>query len=236
LTAARDLFAKMPELPGCMLSFDALHTTHQTMETVVIEKRADYLMQVKDNTPALKASLEAALNRSRPGQVETAETVALEHGRIEWRSIELVPISPLETGWPHTHQLARVTRRTEILRREQVVHERSEQALYVSSASVATSSPDTVLARIRGHWGIENGLHHRKDRSMDEDRNRASAQGIGRVMCCIRSAAALIWGRAKESAGVVRRRLSCKPQMLIGLLESASIADWERRVRPYKTA
>lgn len=225
----------MPELPGCKITFDALHTTHRTMETVVIEKQADCLMQVKDNTPALKSSLERVLSKSKPAQIETAKTVGLEHGRIEKRSIELVPLSPLDSGWPHTHQVARVTRHTELLRREQVVKTRSEQALYVGSASAAATSAPEVLKQVRGHWGIENRLHHRKDRSMDEDRNRASARGIGRVMCCIRSFAALIWDRAKESAGVVRRRLGCKPHMLIALLESSTLAAWERRVQPYKT-
>ena len=121
------------------------------------------------------------------------------------------------------------------LTREQVVKTRSERTLYVGSASAAASSAATVLQLVRGHWGIENCLHHRKDRSMDEDRNRASTRGIGRMMCCIRSFAALIWTRAKESAGVVRRRLGCKSQMLIALLQSSTVAAWERRVKPYKT-
>jgi len=67
-----------------------------------------------------------------------------------------------------------------------------------------------VLKLVRGHWGIENRLHHRKDRSMDEDRCRSSAAKTGRVMCCLRSIAALVLGRANESLSVVQRRFCRK--------------------------
>jgi hypothetical protein len=38
------------------VTFDALHTNRKRMETLVVEKQADCLMQVKDNTPALLES------------------------------------------------------------------------------------------------------------------------------------------------------------------------------------
>ena len=205
------------------------------MERTVVEKRADYLIQVKNNTPALKSSLEQALKR-KSEQIRTAERLDFEHGRLEWRSIELAPLSPAETGWPHTHQVARVNRHTQIMRDGEVIDEREEQSLYVGSASAAISSPAEVLARIRGHWHVENGLHHRKDRSMDEDRNRASERGIGRVMTCFRSLAALLLARGKESTRVLQRRLSGKPHLLLHLLKSSGPAEWEKRAKPYAPA
>ena len=42
---------------------------------------------------------------------------------------------------------------------------------------------------------------------MDEDRNRASAKGIGRVMSCLRSWSALILRRTKETKDVGQRQL-----------------------------
>jgi hypothetical protein len=82
----------------------------------------------------------------------------------------------------------------------------------------------------------ENGLHHRKDRSMNEDRNRASRKGCARVMCCIRSIAALVLGRAKECLSVVQRRLSQKTHLVLGLLSCHSVEEWERLYKPYRRA
>ncbi len=91
------------------MTFDALHTNHKRIETVVVEKQADCLMQVKNNTPALQKSLLLAFER-KSDQCRTTEDIGYGHGRIETRTLEMVPISPLETSWPHTHTACRVKR------------------------------------------------------------------------------------------------------------------------------
>jgi hypothetical protein len=203
------------------------------METVVVGKRADYLIQVKDNTPALARSLERLLDRKRAGHL-TAELPDYGHGRIETRKLRMAPISPVQTGWPHTHVACRVSRYVEKLRREEVVECTEDHSLYVASFPSEAHTPERVLGFIRGHWGIENELHHPKDRSMDEDRCRASESGIGRVVSCIRGLVAQISRRTKESLGVIRRRFGNRQHLLVKLLSSTSLADWERRCRPYK--
>ena len=46
-----------------------------------------------------------------------------------------------------------------------------ETAYYVSSVSRARANADQLLALIRDHWGaIENGVHHVRDTTFDEDR------------------------------------------------------------------
>jgi len=225
----------LPELPGCVLTFDALHTIGKTMEKTVIEKQADFLVQVKGNTPDLRRRVKRVLNKNQ-AHARCARTVDGEHGRIEMRRIELVPTSPGQTHWPHTHLVCRVTRDREVLRRGQTVSQSHEEALYVASFAATTYRPEQVLHLIRTHWSIENCLHHRKDRSMDEDRCRASERGIGRVMCCIRSIAALVLGRAKESLSVVQRRFSRKTHLILALLRCNSLQEWERSYRPYRLA
>ena len=217
------------------MTFDALHAVKETIETVVVDKLGDVLICVKDNASALRSCVEKHLNRRRK-TVWKAETVDHAHGRIERRSVEMAPISPAKTGWPHTHTACRVTRVRQLIRRGETVETSREQVVYIGSFSADARSPEEVLELVRGHWGIENRLHHRKDRSMDEDRNRASASKTGRVMCCLRSIAALVLGRAKESLSVVRRRLSRKTHLIIGLLSSRSLEEWERKYKPYKLA
>ncbi len=201
----------------------------------MIGKRADYLVQVKDNTPALDASIERAFKRHIDDTL-TAETFDFEHGRIEERKLEMVPLSPVDTGWPHTHLACRVERERWLQRGGETVEHTWEQSHYVASFPACARQPEQVLQLIRGHWSIENELHHPKDRSMDEDRCRASEAGAGRVLSCIRSFVAQVSRRAKESLGVIRRRFAGKPHLLLKLLTSNSLADWERRHRPYKMA
>ena len=225
----------MGDIAGTVVTFDALHTNRKRLETLVVEKQADCLMQVKDNTPALLESLVQAFD-NKADQRRISEDLAYGHGRIETRILEMIPISPLETQWPHTHVACRVERHVEKLRRGEVVERTHDQSIYVGTFAIDTCTPERVQQFARGHWGIENGLHHPKDRSMDEDRCTASETGIGRVVSCIRGLVALVSRRTKESLAVIRRRFAGKPHLLINLLASTTLANWEQRCKPYKTA
>lgn len=203
------------------------------MERVVVEKNADFLVQVKGNTPNLKEALEYAL-RKNAQSIQTAKTMDKGHGRIETREIEVLPITPVLTGWPHTHTVCRITRHREKIRRGTVVNSSQETSLYVGSFASVHYSPKQLLRVIREHWTIENCLHHRKDRSMNEDRCRAAEKGIGRIMCCIRSTVAMLLGRAIESLKVVQRRLASNAHLLIRLIKSTSPNQWLNSCKPYK--
>lgn len=216
-----------------MVTFDALHANHQTMGQVVGDKHLDYLIQVKDNAPNLAAAVEAGLRRCQ-GERRCARTVDCGHGRIDIRELEMAATSPVDTGWPHTHTVCRVTRDREVRRRGETVSQSQETALYVASFPATAHAPEHVLGLIRGHWSIENGLHHRKDRSLDEDRNRAATKGIGRVMCALRSIVATVLGRATEPLSTVQRRFSGKPHLILKLLFCRSLTQWEQTCRPYR--
>lgn len=228
----QELISAAGALPGCLLTFDALHAVRRTFEMTVVDGHADFLVCVKGNAEDLRRSAERIL-RQRAGEVQRARTVDKGHGRIDSRQLEMVATTPVETGWPHTHVVCRVTRQREVRRRGQTVGTSCEQAYYVGSFAANRYTPEQVLGLIRGHWSIENGLHHRKDRSMDEDRKRTSGKGYGRVMCCIRSVVALVLGRARESFSVVQRRLSSKVHMLLGLLSCRNVQHWEQLCEPY---
>jgi hypothetical protein len=217
------------------VTFDALHTNGARIEKVVVTKRADCLLQVKDNTPALVEALERAL-ADGGSLLRSAEQFDYGHGRIETRSLEMVPVSPLQTAWPHTHVACRVKRHVERLRRGQVVNCSDETALYVATFPFEAYTPARVLRFIRDHWNIENQLHHPKDRSLDEDRCRASEAGIGRVISCIRGLVTQVSRRTAESMRKISRRLANRQHLLLKLLSSTHLADWERCCAPYKPA
>jgi predicted transposase YbfD/YdcC len=215
------------------VTLDALHTVKETFERTVANRRADFLVCVKGNAPDLRRRLERILLH-HPAGIRRARTVEKGHGRIEIRQLEMASASPEETGWPHTHVACRVTRDRDTVRRGEIVSHSHEQVYFVGSFAETSRTAEQVLQLIRGHWSIENCLHHRKDRSMDEDRNRAGPRGTGRVMCCMRSVAAVVLGRSRESASAVQRRLSTKIHLVLGLLLCRSLTEWERSYKPYK--
>ncbi len=67
----------------------------------------------------------------------------------------------------------------------------------------ATSAAPDELARedlafiVRDHWGIENGLHHVKDRTWLEDRHWVRNKKTGAVLTMLRSVACCLARKAR---------------------------------------
>ena len=189
---------------------------------------------MKNNTWTLLQCIENVFEQ-KMDQARSAENLSPDHGRFEVRKLDMVPLSPVESGWPHTQVACRVERDRRQLRRGEVVGHGHEGGVLRGQLPCGLAGPFQVLQLVRRHWGIENELHHPKDRSMDEDRCRASEAGIGRTLSCIRGLVAQISRRTKEPLGVIRCRFARKPHLLLKMLESPSLAECERRCTPYKT-
>lgn len=87
-------------------------------------------------------------------------------------------------AFPYAAQVACVEREVFHVRRATTTIER---VYLISSLSRAAASPAQLLALNRGHWGIENRLHHVRDRAYDEDRCRARTGNMPRVLACFRN-------------------------------------------------
>ena len=53
-------------------------------------------------------------------------------------------------------------------------------------------SAEELLRLVRGHWQVENSLHHIKDRWWDEDRHYSKQDRVGEGMAVLRNAAVSI--------------------------------------------
>jgi hypothetical protein len=89
------------------------------------------------------------------------------HGRVELRTLKAVTVHHF--GFPHVAQVVQLTRKIRELGtrrwRTVVVHA-------VTSLTFALASPTRLADLIRGHWGIENGLHYVRDVTFAEDASR----------------------------------------------------------------
>lgn len=84
--------------------------------------------------------------------------------------------------FPFVAQVFRITRRSEEVKTGKV----STETIYgITSVSVEEFSAQDLLALTRKHWGIENGLHYRRDVTFKEDACRQTTTNGGRVLAVL---------------------------------------------------
>lgn len=105
------------------------------------------------------------------------------HGRIERRTLEATPILTAGQKWKGLRQGLRITR-------ERTVGEkRSVEVVYgITSLSMRRASAATLLAILRDHWQIENGLHYVRDVTLGEDACRVRSGTAPQVLAGLRNA------------------------------------------------
>jgi len=225
------LISRLPPLPDTVISLDALHATEQTMAQIPEQTGAHYLIQVKANCEHLRQQVAQACEHFAIAKLGFT-TCDKAHGRIEQRRLTVAPLNPVSTGKPHTWCAMRVERHREQRRAGQSHNASDSCAYYVGSFNPWRYSREQIAALIRGHWGIENALHHRKDRSMDEDRNTARFSGCAKVTVALRSITALLCDRGSESTRTLQTRLRGTPHTAIALLHTKSLTAWENHDQP----
>ncbi|MGW1070580.1 hypothetical protein ACWD4F_39525 [Streptomyces aureus] len=82
-------------------------------------------------------------------------------------------------AFPHAVQAVQIVRRRRIATTGKVTLER----IYGVTGLIAEQADATEIARrVRGHWGIENKIHHVRDTTYAEDASRVRAGTVPRAM------------------------------------------------------
>lgn len=158
-------------LKGCMVTIDAMGC-QKAIAARIAAQECDYALAVKNNQPALAAAIEgffeAAGQAGYQGVAHThARWVEKDHGRIETR--RCVVTDDLRClgdghGWAGAKTLVMVESTREI---KGVAG--AERRYYISSRLAGAEHMGAV---VRGHWGVENGLHWSLDVAFGEDQAR----------------------------------------------------------------
>lgn len=157
------------ELAGAVVTIDAMGCQRE-IASRIIEKKADYVLAVKENQPGLLADIKDSF------QMLTADAVAEEvdcgHGRVERRNCSIVAdLSLLERPleWASLQALVRI----ESERYHKVSGKTERETRYY----ITSLKPDArrLNGAIRQHWGIENKLHWVLDVGFGEDLDRKRA-------------------------------------------------------------
>jgi predicted transposase YbfD/YdcC len=153
-------------LEGCIVTADALHC-HAEMAKRIIDRKAAYVLALKENQSSLFADAKALLDAaSTAATAEQAATKAV-HGRAERRHAVVVRATALvkKHDFPGIVAVGRV----ELQRR---IAGRDEPAIVRHFLLSKAFSPARLIKITRAHWGIENQLHWVLDVVFDEDRAR----------------------------------------------------------------
>ncbi len=203
------------DLAGVTITADALHTQREHIRFLT-EKKAHFLLVVKDNQPTLSKLL-----RSLPWKDVTARHAARDtgHGRRELRVVKALTITDLDVDFPGAVQAARIMR----FRTNTRTGKLTRKTVYaITDLTSRQASPGRLGELARSQWGIENRLHYVRDTVFAEDASRIRTGRGPENMATLRNFAISILRRAgHHSIAAALRHLSYQPHTrpldLIGL-------------------
>jgi predicted transposase YbfD/YdcC len=189
LTAAPQLLAGR-ELRGTVTTVDALFTQRNLAQQIP-DQHGHYLMAVKRNQGNLYDAI-ALLFDEPPWIVSTKDAGYQVHsrpeknrGRLERRTLEASPSLSTYLHWPGVGQVMRRHYERILLRTGEV----SSEITYGITDLPATEVGAPQLEQLwRGHWTIENKVHHVRDVTMGEDANQTHTGTAPHVLAALRNA------------------------------------------------
>lgn len=214
------------EIARKVITADAMHT-QRGLAAQIVEAQADYVLPVKENQPRLYRNIQSlfAPDYPRPGfgKIETdfltAQRVNKGHGRLEIRTITTSEMLNTYAGWPGLLQVYRLERQFQWWRRGQCYRTSREVEFGISSLSRQQASPSRLLHIRRAHWGIETGLHYRRDVTLKEDATRMTVGNAGKVMAAINNLVLALIRQAKfHNAAQARRYFAAHISQAFALL------------------
>jgi predicted transposase YbfD/YdcC len=180
---------KALDLRGKVVMGDAL-LTQRDLSVQILQAEGEYVWLVKDNHPQLHQDIAAVFEPEvcvpgfspTPKDFQTARTTDKLHGRFEQRSITTSCVLRDYADWPGLEQVFKLERRivntkTGVLRCETVYG--------LTSLTAAQASPARLLGLVRDYWGIENGLHYRRDKTLHEDATRMTRATLAEGMAIL---------------------------------------------------
>jgi predicted transposase YbfD/YdcC len=203
---------------GALVTIDAMGCQKEIAQAIV-DKKADYVLTVKDNQPTLRANLEAyfqkALENDFSGLKHSSyETEDRGHGRHETRRYEII-VDPPEFsafGWAKLQAIGMCCRE-----RTSKGQTSTEVVFFIGSRKASAKVYGKAL---RNHWSIENNLHWQLDVNFSEDNNRVSRRRGAENLSVLRRLALSLLKQnpAKESIPCKRLRAALDPDFLREIL------------------
>jgi predicted transposase YbfD/YdcC len=217
------------EIAGKVITGDAIHT-QRAISAMIVARGGHYIWPVKTNQPRLYEDIERlfAPDHPKPGfgkittDFQTALKVNYGHGRLEKRTIQTSSMLNHYQDWPGLGQVYRLERKFDWVRQGKVFKSSCEIEYGITSLPIIAASPAQVLQFRRKHWGVETGLHYRRDVTFREDSTRMTIGAAGRILATVNNLViGLIKRAGHDNAAKARRYYDGHIVEAFGLLLTA---------------
>ena len=161
------------DIHGCIVTIDAMGCQRKIAEAIV-EGGGDYVLSLKGNQETMAQEVEAYFDWAEKQQYKGIrysyhESVDGGHGRVETRRCWSVG----DVDWFADRSKWKKLSSFGMVESERTVEEKTtvERRYFISSLD--GSNAEEFASAVRGHWGVENGLHWVLDMAFREDESRA---------------------------------------------------------------
>jgi predicted transposase YbfD/YdcC len=217
---------KQVNLSGAIVIGDAMHTQRDVSEQIVAGG-GNYLWTAKGNQPRLHWAIEklfvyeacnVKLGAPLSKEIRTASVVNKGHGRREKRTIWVSTQLNDYLAWPGVKQVFRLER---IIWHEKCQGSTREIVYGLTSLSPQQASPKKLIQLARRYWGIESGLHYRRDVTLHEDNTRLTLGQAGHNMAILNNIViGLCLRNGYNNLAHARRLFNAKPALAFKLILS----------------
>jgi predicted transposase YbfD/YdcC len=213
-------------LAGRTVIADAMHT-QKGLCRQVIDADGDYVLTAKENQARTRWAIEKlfipeACNLQKGAALSKGFRMAVQvkkgHGRIEKRTIlTSTELNEYLEDWPGLAQVFRV----ETIVWCAALHTRHIRYGFTSLCP-HQAGPERILELLCAYWGIESGLHYRRDVTLLEDATRLTVGDAGQVMAILNNLVIGFCLSQQKNVASARRWFDAQPKRALDLLLSAN--------------
>jgi predicted transposase YbfD/YdcC len=219
ITAIPKLLALL-DVSGAIVTIDAMGCQKEIAATIR-EGGGDYVLTVKDNQPHLLEDIERCFEQALDNDfvgLQHSEHIEVYkgHGRVETHHVYTIlhPEGIRDLAlWKDLRAITLICSK----RQEKGKEDTFELRYYIGSKAAKAAA---YARYVRGHWGIENGLHWVLDVSFDEDRSRMRTDHSAENMALLRRLALSLLKQhgGKGSIRGKRKQSGWNDQVLVEIL------------------
>lgn len=198
------------DLQGVVVSGDAMFA-QRNLSIQIVEAGGDYLWTVKGNQETLRDEIAWLFAPLRDGERAAefgwrhATQVCKGHGRLEEREIVVSTVLKGYSDWPHLEQVFKLR----VVRTESSGKVTEGVRYGVTSLPANIASAARLLKLTREHWGIEGGLHQRRDVTLEEDRSQVRMGKAPHVLASLNNiVVGLAVGQGEDNLAAVQRNFA----------------------------
>ena len=177
------------DLRGKVVMGDAL-LTQRALSKQIVAGGGDYVWLVKKNQPQLRREIADLFapqvcppgSSPPPNDFRYVHRTNKGHGRLEQRALTASSLLNGYLSWPHLQQVFKLEHWATLLKD----HTQREEVVYgLTSLSREEADAERLLEITRSYWGIENGLHYRRDKTLREDDTRMTHCTLAMAMATL---------------------------------------------------